>query len=90
MTSLITPQLNGESDNNYLIRFSSPLIWDKYSFIEMWIKQSYYSSGIRFIYKIDASGSIDEVKKISYATIGDETTHQTRFLSSISKISFWF
>ena len=63
MTSLITPQLNGESDNNYLIRFSSPLIWDKYSFIEMWIKQSYYSSGIRFIYKIDASGSIDEVKK---------------------------
>ena len=43
-----------------ILRFSAPLLWDNFSYIELWIKKDYHSSGTRIIYRIDSSGKIME------------------------------
>lgn len=59
----ITEAPNGKSFKFYLLRLSSPIILDKYCYIELWVKENYYSSGTRIIYKIDSKGNIVDFKK---------------------------
>jgi hypothetical protein len=51
------------NSKKYLLRLSSPKIWNSYSYIELWVKYNYYCSGTRILYKIDSSGRIVGVKK---------------------------
>lgn len=47
----------------YLLRLSSPKLWDNFTYIELWIKYTYYNSGTRVLYKIDNKGKIVAKKK---------------------------
>jgi len=51
------------TSKEYLLRLSSPNLWNNYTYIELWIKQTYYSSGTRILYKIDSNGMIVDKKK---------------------------
>ena len=46
-----------------LLRLSAPRILGNYSYIELWIKRDFHSSGTRIIYKIDSTGNIIQTKK---------------------------
>lgn len=47
----------------YLLRLSSPKLWSNYTFVELWVKHTYYNSGTRILYKIDSNGMIVDKKK---------------------------
>lgn len=58
-----TEAQNDHTSKKYLIRFSSPYLWDNYAYVELWAKFTYFSSGIRILYKIDHNGKIVDFKK---------------------------